>query len=142
MTPAELTAILARLEGILARVEAVLPPAPPPPDWRATAFRWRKRAGRGYLQAVRHPHSEEPCRNRYAHEPAPGGIRAWMSPRTCKRRGIRGEVLLHTPSMTSSLVRKGNPPGQLVANMNPEITALRGVKPYSGDEGERHEDLR
>ena len=31
--------------------------APPPPDWRATAFRWRKRAGRGHLQAVPHPHA-------------------------------------------------------------------------------------
>jgi predicted AAA+ superfamily ATPase len=52
----ELSALLARVEGILGRIEAVLPPAPPPPDWRAHAFRWRKRAGRGYLQAVRHPH--------------------------------------------------------------------------------------
>jgi predicted AAA+ superfamily ATPase len=55
--PAEMAALLARLEGILLRVESVLPPAPPPPDWKATAFRWRKRAGRGYLQAVRHPHA-------------------------------------------------------------------------------------
>src|SRR5262252_10674323 len=54
---AELSALLARLEGILERVEAVLPPAPPPPDWTATAFRWRKRSGRGFLQAVRHPHT-------------------------------------------------------------------------------------
>jgi len=54
---AELSALLARLEGILERVEAVLPPAPPPPDWKATAFRWRKRSGRGFLQAVRHPHA-------------------------------------------------------------------------------------
>src|SRR5262252_10028994 len=54
---AELSALLARLEGILERVEAVLPPAPPPPDWTATAFRWRKRSGRGFLQAVRHPHA-------------------------------------------------------------------------------------
>jgi len=54
---AELTALLARLEGILERVENVLPPAPPLPDWTATAFRWRKRAGRGFLQAVRHPHA-------------------------------------------------------------------------------------
>ena len=65
-----------------------------------------------------------------------------MIPTTCKRRGNRGKVLLHTPPMSFSLVRRGNPHGQLVANMNPEITALRGVKPYSGDEGERHEDLR
>jgi len=54
---AELTALLARLEEILERVENVLPPAPPSPDWTATAFRWRKRAGRGFLQAVRHPHA-------------------------------------------------------------------------------------
>jgi predicted AAA+ superfamily ATPase len=53
----ELTALLARIEAILARVEGVLPPAPPAPDWKATAFRWRKRAGRGFLQAVQHPHA-------------------------------------------------------------------------------------
>src|SRR6185295_18122565 len=52
----DLAALLTRVEGILGRIEAVLPPAPPPPDWRAQAFRWRKRAGRGYLQAVPHPH--------------------------------------------------------------------------------------
>jgi uncharacterized protein len=52
-----LTALLSRVEGILERVEAVLPPAPAAPDWRATAFRWRKRGGRGYLQAIRHPHA-------------------------------------------------------------------------------------
>jgi hypothetical protein len=56
-TPGDFAALLARVEGILGRVEALLPPAPPPPDWRATAFRWRKRAGRGYLQAVAHPHA-------------------------------------------------------------------------------------
>jgi predicted AAA+ superfamily ATPase len=55
--PADLGDLLGRLEGILTRVEAVLPPAPPPPDWGAAAYRWRKRAGRGYLQAVRHPHA-------------------------------------------------------------------------------------
>jgi predicted AAA+ superfamily ATPase len=53
----ELTALLARIDAILARVEGVLPPAPPAPDWKATAFRWRKRAGRGFLQAVQHPHA-------------------------------------------------------------------------------------
>ena len=56
-TAGEIAALLARLEGILERVEQVLPPAPPAPDWRATAFRWRKRAGRGHLQAVLHPHA-------------------------------------------------------------------------------------
>ncbi len=48
---------LGRVEGILARIEAVLPPAPQPVDWKATAYRWRKRGGRGYLQAVAHPHA-------------------------------------------------------------------------------------
>jgi hypothetical protein len=55
--PSDLAPLLARIEGILERVEAVLPPAPPPPDWRATAFRWRKRGGRGHLQAVLRPHA-------------------------------------------------------------------------------------
>jgi predicted AAA+ superfamily ATPase len=54
---AALGALLGRVEGILERIEAVLPPPPPPPDWTATAFRWRKRGGRGYLQAIRHPHA-------------------------------------------------------------------------------------
>jgi predicted AAA+ superfamily ATPase len=46
---------LERAEALLARVEAILPPVPPPPDWKARAFRWRKLRGRGYLQAVTHP---------------------------------------------------------------------------------------
>ena len=54
---AQLTSLAARVEGILDRIEGLLPPAPPPPDWKATAFRWRKRAGRGFLQAVQHPHA-------------------------------------------------------------------------------------
>jgi uncharacterized protein len=53
----EVAGLLSRLESILERVEAVLPPPPPPTDWSATAFRWRKRAGRGHLQAVPHPHA-------------------------------------------------------------------------------------
>jgi predicted AAA+ superfamily ATPase len=54
----ELADLLARAEGVLARVESLLPEATPDPDWtRITAARWRKRAGRGYLQAIDHPHS-------------------------------------------------------------------------------------
>lgn len=49
--------MLARAETLLVRLEALLPPAPPPPDWKARAFRWRKRGQRGYLQPVLHPHS-------------------------------------------------------------------------------------
>jgi predicted AAA+ superfamily ATPase len=54
-TAEPLTQVLDRAEAVLARVEALLPPAPQPPDWRAHAFRWRKRGDRGYLQAVMHP---------------------------------------------------------------------------------------
>ncbi len=50
---------LARAERVLARVEALLPPAVPAPDWNAAfAFRWRKRGGiagaSGWLQPVAH----------------------------------------------------------------------------------------
>ena len=55
-TAQDFAALLARVERILERVETLLPPAPLPPDWRALAFRWRKRAGAGYLQPVAHPH--------------------------------------------------------------------------------------
>ena len=48
------------LEKLLARLEQLLPPAPPPTDWGASiAFRWRKTTGfnaRGWLQPVRHVH--------------------------------------------------------------------------------------
>ncbi|MBT9521644.1 MAG: DUF815 domain-containing protein, partial [Dechloromonas sp.] len=49
--------LLARAEAVLARFEASLPPLQQAPDWQsAVAFRWRKSNGRGWLQAVRHPH--------------------------------------------------------------------------------------
>lgn len=49
-----------RLEQLVARVEAILPPVMPAPDWSASAFRWRVHAnGHGYLQAVKHPHRIE-----------------------------------------------------------------------------------
>lgn len=45
--------LIARVESMLERVEAVLPPAVPNVDWNASiAFRWRKRGGRGFLQPV------------------------------------------------------------------------------------------
>jgi uncharacterized protein len=46
---------LDRAEAVLARLEALLPPVFPEPDWSARAFRWRKRGERGFLQAVMHP---------------------------------------------------------------------------------------
>ncbi|MEX0638057.1 MAG: ATP-binding protein [Burkholderiales bacterium] len=48
------------LDKLLARLEQLLPPAPPPTDWSASiALRWRKTTGlnaRGWLQPVRHVH--------------------------------------------------------------------------------------
>ena len=47
--------LLARAESVLARLEAVLPHPPAAPDWAASiAFRYRKRAGSGVLEPVRH----------------------------------------------------------------------------------------
>jgi len=49
----KLEQFLTRAEAVLARVEGMLPPAPPEIDWNsAVAFRWRKRQGRGFLQPV------------------------------------------------------------------------------------------
>jgi len=53
-----LRALLARAESLLARVEALVSVPSSDPDWASTtAARWRKRNGRGYLQAVAHPHA-------------------------------------------------------------------------------------
>jgi len=53
-----LTRIADRLDELMGRLERVLPPASAEPDWKAsTAFRWRKNARGGYLEAVRHPHA-------------------------------------------------------------------------------------
>jgi len=54
MTSAELSTLIARAERVLTQLEAWLPPAPPPIDWDAHAFRWRRRGSRGWLDAVRH----------------------------------------------------------------------------------------
>ena len=53
----QLERFLSRAEAVLGQIEASLPPAVPLPDWEtAIALRWRTRNGRGWLQAVRHPH--------------------------------------------------------------------------------------
>jgi predicted AAA+ superfamily ATPase len=53
----QLEIFLKRAEALLARLETIVPAAPPPPDWKASmAYRWRKRRdGVGFLQPVRHP---------------------------------------------------------------------------------------
>ncbi len=54
----EFAQLIARAERLIDRIEQVLPAISAPPDWAgATAFRWRRRNGRGFLQAVRHPHA-------------------------------------------------------------------------------------
>ena len=52
MSTPDLTTLMVRAERVLAQLEAWLPPAPPPTDWSAHAFRWRKRGATGWLQAV------------------------------------------------------------------------------------------
>jgi uncharacterized protein len=52
---APLTALIARAEALVARLEGVLPHPLAPPDWSAsTAFRYRARSGAGRLEPVRH----------------------------------------------------------------------------------------
>ena len=48
--------LMQRAEALLARVEKLLPAAPAPTEWKSIAFRWRKRNGRGAIEAVRHVH--------------------------------------------------------------------------------------
>jgi len=49
----QLASFLARAEKLLERLEPLLPPLSPAPDWRAAkAFRWRKSGKHGYLQAI------------------------------------------------------------------------------------------
>ena len=49
-------ALAVRADGVLARVEALLPPVEPDADWgKVTAARWRKRGPVGWLQAVANP---------------------------------------------------------------------------------------
>ncbi len=48
-----LASFLARAEQLLERIEPLLPPASPLPEWHlASAFRWRTRRGVGYLQPI------------------------------------------------------------------------------------------
>ncbi len=56
MNPSDdLRTLLARAGALLDRIDALLPPASVAPDWSAsTAFRWRRRQGRGTLEPVRH----------------------------------------------------------------------------------------
>ncbi|HEX5539437.1 MAG TPA: ATP-binding protein [Methylophilaceae bacterium] len=52
----DLARLLSRVETLLDKVERLLPATPVEPDWSALAWRWQHNGGRGYLQAVPHPH--------------------------------------------------------------------------------------
>ena len=53
--PQSLQQLIERAEAMLGRLEAIVPQALAAPDWNAsTAFRYRKRAGAGRLDPVRH----------------------------------------------------------------------------------------
>jgi predicted AAA+ superfamily ATPase len=55
MNSSSLETLMQRAESLLARLEAVLPHPLMAPDWAASiAFRYRKRAGCGLIEAVRH----------------------------------------------------------------------------------------
>ncbi|MGZ5185887.1 MAG: AAA family ATPase, partial [Caldimonas sp.] len=54
-SPVSLQHLVERAEALLARIEAVVPHPPAAPDWSASiAFRYRKRAGSGVIEPVRH----------------------------------------------------------------------------------------
>ena len=55
---ASLVKTLARAEKLIDRAEAFLPEAPAANNWASIAYRWRRNrgSGRGFLQAVAHPH--------------------------------------------------------------------------------------
>lgn len=48
----EIGALIARAEGLVQRLEGLLPGPPLATDWSSSAYRWRTREGRGWLQAV------------------------------------------------------------------------------------------
>jgi predicted AAA+ superfamily ATPase len=58
--PEDLQQLLQRANRVLAQLEHWLPAPPPPVDWTAPAYRWRKANGRGYVHAVMHPHTIRP----------------------------------------------------------------------------------
>jgi predicted AAA+ superfamily ATPase len=52
----DLNAFLQRADALLQRLERMLPAPAPEPDWRALAYRWRRRGTGTALDAVHHPH--------------------------------------------------------------------------------------
>src|SRR5688500_3430805 len=54
---ADANKLIKQAEGLVARLERMLPGEAPPPDWSASVgFRWRRKNGRGHIEPVRHVH--------------------------------------------------------------------------------------
>ena len=53
---ADFNNLIDRAEGLLNKLEGLLPASPELPDWSAIAWRWQHNKGRGYLEAIPHPH--------------------------------------------------------------------------------------
>jgi predicted AAA+ superfamily ATPase len=53
---ADFNNLIDRAEGLLNKLESLLPASPELPDWSAIAWRWQHNKGRGYLDAIPHPH--------------------------------------------------------------------------------------
>jgi len=53
----DLEKLVSRIDGLVDRLELLIPAPPTEPDWKASiAFRWRKRGGRGFLAPVAQLH--------------------------------------------------------------------------------------
>ena len=54
---ADAAKLLKQAEGLISRLERLLPQEAPPTDWKASiAYRWRKKNSKGYIEPVRHVH--------------------------------------------------------------------------------------
>jgi hypothetical protein len=53
--------LIARAESLIEHLERLLPEPPRPTDWGASAFRWRTRTGRGWLDALDAPQQIDPA---------------------------------------------------------------------------------
>ena len=48
--------LITRAESLIDKLESLLPATQSPVDWHAVAWRWVMQNGKGYLQAIAHPH--------------------------------------------------------------------------------------
>jgi predicted AAA+ superfamily ATPase len=57
MSASDAAKLIKQAQGLVARLERLLPSEAPPPDWGASiAFRWRRKDGKGRIEPVTHVH--------------------------------------------------------------------------------------